>query len=109
MLPVIRSRSAIEQVTIFQSTRSLGEVTLIALLLGAGLPLIFALGIRFWSAVPATADGAQAPPNPIVRAAAYLCFTLVVLAVLLGIVYIAKDFLSHTFDVQLFGAKPPKK
>ncbi|MBB5917409.1 hypothetical protein BJY24_006321 [Nocardia transvalensis] len=66
--------------------KSLGQVTLIAILLGAGLPLVFAIGIRLWSLE-----------------------TAVVVAVVLGIVYIAEDFISHTFDIQLFGAEPPKK
>ena len=87
--------------------KSLGEVTLIALVLGAGLPLIFALGVRFWSmeTATATANGAPAERNAIAQAIAYLCFAIVIVAVLLGILYIAKDFISHTFDVQLFGAK----
>nr|WP_221333676.1 hypothetical protein [Nocardia transvalensis] len=59
---------------------------MIAILLGAGLPLVFAIGIRLWSLE-----------------------TAVVVAVVLGIVYIAEDFISHTFDIQLFGAEPPKK
>ncbi|WP_330254262.1 hypothetical protein OG874_06835 [Nocardia sp. NBC_00565] len=88
--------------------KSLGEVTLIAVLLGAGLPLIFAVGIRFWSLETATANGAPAR-NPLAQAVAYLCFAIVVIAVMIGILYIAKDFISHTFDIQLFGAKPPKK
>ncbi|WP_227981482.1 hypothetical protein [Nocardia spumae] len=90
--------------------KSLAEVTLIAVVLGAGLPLIFAAGIRWWSAEPAAADGAVAQRRvSAVRVAAYLCFALVAVAVILGIVYIAKDFISHTFDIQLFGAKPAKK
>lgn len=86
---------------------SLGKVTLIALVLGAGLPLIFAVGIRFWSMVPA-ADAAVTRRGTAARAVAYLCFAVVVLAVVLGILYIAKDFISHTVNVQLFGARPKK-
>ncbi len=85
--------------------KSLGEVTLIALILGAGLPLIFAVGVRFWSMETATANGAPTGRNTVAQAIAYLCFAIVVVAVLLGILYIAKDFISHTFDVQLFSAK----
>ncbi|WP_063038169.1 hypothetical protein [Nocardia pseudovaccinii] len=88
--------------------KSLGEVTLIAVLLGTGLPVIFATGIRLWSMEPATAGGAGAR-NQVAQVVAYLCFAIVIVAVVLGILYIAKDFISHTFDIQLFGAKPPKK
>ncbi|WP_433621937.1 hypothetical protein [Nocardia sp. CA-120079] len=90
--------------------KSLGEVTLIAVLLGTGLPVIFATGIRLWSMEPAAADGAGASArNQVAQVVAYLCFAIVIVAVVLGILYIAKDFISHTFDIQLFGAKPPKK
>jgi hypothetical protein len=86
--------------------KSLGEVTLIALILGAGLPLIFAVGVRFWSMETATVNGAApAGRNPVAQAIAYVCFAIVIIAVLVGILYVAKDFISHTFDVQLFGAK----
>ncbi|MQY26264.1 hypothetical protein [Nocardia aurantia] len=100
--------------TFYAIAKSLGEVTLIGLLLGAGIPLVFALGIRFWALEPAVAEGgsgavAERRGNPVAQAIAYLCFALVIVAVVLGILYIAKDFISHTFDVQLFGAKPPKK
>jgi len=84
---------------------SLGEVMLIALVLGAGLPLIFAVGVRFWSQETATADGAPGGRNAAAQAIAYLCFAIVVLAVMVGILYVAKDFISHTVDIQLFGAK----
>ena len=93
--------------TIEAIAKSLGEVTLIALILGAGLPLIFAVGVRFWSMESATvtANGAPAGRNAVAQAIAYLCFAIVIIAVALGILYIAKDFISHTFGVQLFGAK----
>lgn len=90
--------------------KSLGEVTLIAVLLGTGLPVIFAVGIRFWSMEPATANDAPSGARfSVARAVAYLCFAIVVIAVFLGILYLARDFISHTFDIQLFGAKPPKE
>lgn len=97
--------------TVNAIAKSLGEVTLIALLLGAGIPLIFAIGVRFWAAEPATVEGGSVTGqrNGVGQAIAYFCFAVVLVAVALGIVYIAKDFISHTFDVQLFGAKPPKK
>ncbi|MFE3187807.1 hypothetical protein ACFXHA_02300 [Nocardia sp. NPDC059240] len=89
--------------------KSLGEVTLIALVLGVGVPVIFAAGIRFWALEPA-ADGPQTSQrNTITTTLAYVCFVAAAIVVLAGILYIAKDFISHTFDIQLFGAKPPKK
>ncbi|MQY17380.1 hypothetical protein [Nocardia macrotermitis] len=95
--------------TVSAIATSLGEVMLIALILGVGIPLIFAIGVRFWAPETATVNGAPAERNPVFQAIAYICFAIVAIIVVLGIVYIAKDFISHTFDVQLFGAKPPKK
>ncbi|MBO0852626.1 MAG: hypothetical protein J2P18_02525 [Nocardia sp.] len=89
-------------------TKSLGEVALVALLLGGGLPLIFAVGVRFWATETAGEGGALAKPNPVLQAIAYICFGIVAVAVLLGIIYVAKDFISHTFHIQLFGAKKAK-
>ncbi|MGW4248256.1 hypothetical protein [Nocardia sp. NPDC004722] len=89
--------------------KSLGEVTLIALVLGVGVPVIFAAGIRFWAGEPAVDGPRIAPRNTVATTIAYVCFAAAAIVVLAGILYIAKDFISHTFDIQLFGAKPPKK
>jgi hypothetical protein len=82
--------------------KSLGEVVVIALLLGAGLPLIYAVGVRFWSMETVTAEGGTVRRNPAAQAIAYLCFAIVVVAVVAGILYIAKDFINHTFGIKLF-------
>ena len=59
------------------------RVLLAGLLLGAGLPVLFALGIRSlaWSA-------GGGPARPLGRAAGYGLFAIVVLGVLLGITFI---------------------
>jgi hypothetical protein len=59
------------------------RVLLAGLALGAGLPVLFALGIRSlaWSA-------AGPAPRPLGRAAGYALFGVVVLGVLLGITFI---------------------
>lgn len=59
------------------------RVLLAGLLLGAGLPVLFALGIRSlaWSAAGGTARTAG-------RAAGYALFTVVVLGVVIGIAFI---------------------
>ncbi|WP_433560562.1 hypothetical protein ACQP1O_23040 [Nocardia sp. CA-151230] len=89
--------------------KSLGEVTLIALVLGVGVPVIFGIGVRLWALEPAADGPATANRNVVVTAIAYLCFAAALVVVAAGILYIAKDFISHSFDIQLFGAKPPKK
>ncbi|WP_067821420.1 hypothetical protein [Nocardia inohanensis] len=89
--------------------KSLGEVTAIAIVLGAGVPLIFGLGVRLWALEPVTAHGPAQSRGTLERTVAYLCFALVAVVVAAGILFIARDFISHTFDVQIFGAKPRKK
>ncbi|WP_067687091.1 hypothetical protein [Nocardia jejuensis] len=108
--------------TVAAIARSLGEVMLYALVLGAGVPVVFGLGIRFWAMEPETVAGdpetvagsgaggtAVRGRVTVSQLIAYLCFAVVLVVVLLGILYIAKDFISHTVDIQLFGAKPKKK
>ncbi len=81
-------------------TRTLGalwQVAAVGILLGAGLPALFALGIRALSSGPATADGPADAPAPVfMRSLAVACFGLCVLAVLFGIVVIV-------FGNQIFG------
>lgn len=74
---------------------ALWQVTLAGLLLGAGLPTLFALGLRSLGTAVAD-DGAPAPPTPAGRAVAALCFGLVAAAALFGIVVIV-------FGARLFG------
>ena len=70
------------------------RVLLAGLLLGAGLPLLFALGIRSlaWGAggdAEVHEFGVTGPtPRPLGTALGYLLFAIVVLGVLLGITFI---------------------
>lgn len=73
---------------------ALWQVTLAGLLLGAGLPALFALGLR--SLGTADASGNATPPTSAGRIGAMLCFGLVVVAALFGIVVIV-------FGKQIFG------
>jgi hypothetical protein len=70
------------------------KILVVGIILGAGLPALFATGIRSLAfgtggeAEEHTAGGGLAAPHPIGRAIAYLCFAVVLLIVVLGIVYI---------------------
>ena len=62
------------------------QVLLVGLVLGAGLPTIFALGIRALSyGVGADVDATDHEPHPFAKVVAYFCFGIVVLAIALGI------------------------
>ncbi|HEY0531457.1 MAG TPA: hypothetical protein VGD29_07660 [Actinoplanes sp.] len=58
------------------------RVFLASLILGAGLPVLFALGIR------SLASGGEAPAAVPAKITAYLLFAVVVLGVLLGLTFI---------------------
>ncbi|NHB83832.1 hypothetical protein G7085_01645 [Tessaracoccus sp. HDW20] len=62
------------------------QVLLVGLVLGAGLPTIFALGIRALSyGVGADVDATDHEPHPFAKLVAYFCFALVILAIAIGI------------------------
>ncbi|MFC9763272.1 hypothetical protein [Rhodococcus jostii] len=82
---------------------SLWQVVLIGLLFGAGLPAIFALGIRFLSlGVTTSADGHGATRTPAALFAGLACFAVVLVAIVAGILFIMKDFLAHDFGIHIF-------
>jgi hypothetical protein len=71
-----------------------GQVLAVCLVLGAGLPALFALGVRALAygtggEAQVHASGVSAPtPHRVGTVLAYTCFTIVVLAVALGITFI---------------------
>ncbi|PXX65125.1 hypothetical protein DFR70_104186 [Nocardia tenerifensis] len=90
--------------TLITNLNSLWKVTLAGLLLGAGLPMVFAVGVRFWSAAePVTADGRVARRDYLALSVAILCFGLIIAAIITGILYTAKAFIAARFGVHLFG------
>ena len=72
--------------TLWLALEGAWQVLLVGLLLGAGLPAIFALGIRAlaWGSGGA-ADIELHEPHPLARAIAYALFAVVILAIALGI------------------------
>ena len=70
------------------------KILVFGVILGAGLPALFAAGVRALAygqggeAETHAAGAAAAAPHPIGRAIAALCFAVVVVAVALGIVFI---------------------
>jgi hypothetical protein len=83
-----------------KSFEALWQVVAVGLLLGAGLPALFALGVRSLnSGRVLLADGPEivSKASPAGKVGAALCFGLTALAVLFGIVVIV-------FGKQLFGS-----
>jgi hypothetical protein len=80
------------------------KVLLAGLILGAGLPTLFALGIRAMAYgaggdAEVHASGAVGPAaHPAGRALGYLCFAVVLLAVALGITFIVATGFGKTLS-----------
>jgi hypothetical protein len=71
------------------------KVLVAGLVLGAGIPALFAFGIRFTAVGASAGDGTATPsaPRAVPVALGWLCFTLAALAVALGItVIVASGF-----------------
>jgi hypothetical protein len=80
------------------------KVLLAGLVLGAGLPILFALGIRSLAygaggEAEVSADGVTAPtPKPIGTVLGWACFVIVVLFAVLGITYIVATGFGYVLD-----------
>jgi len=77
---------------------SLWQVVLVGVLLGAGLPAVFALGMRSL-AYGQTEDGRA---TLLGRVGAAVCFAVVVIAIVAGILLLTADFLSNSLGIHVF-------
>ena len=84
------------------------KILVFALLAGAALPALFAVGIRF-QAVGAgqqsTADGHVPDKNPAMLVVAWAIYALVLVVIAFALLYIARDFIAHQTGSPFLGAK----
>jgi hypothetical protein len=76
------------------------KVLVVGLILGAGLPAIFAVGLVAYSkgsGGDSTEGGAAVATNPALKALGLLLFTLVAAVVVIAILYITKATIIHHF------------
>lgn len=80
------------------------KVLIAGLLFGAGLPLLFTLGVRLWDAGEESeqSDGSVTDGSVVARCAAYAIFALVTLAVAIGVLYITHTSIDHYLGIELF-------
>ncbi len=82
-------------------------VLLAGLFFGAGLPALYALGMRMMSGTTEyTADGRLVEvegPSGIAKVIGYIIFAVIIAAIVIGILWVAKDFIEHTTGFNLFG------
>lgn len=83
---------------------SILRVLAVGLILGAGLPALFACGLVAYSAGAGDpdADGAAQAPNPALKALGVALFTLVGAVVLIGLLWITRSTIEHQLGINLF-------
>jgi hypothetical protein len=86
---------------------AVGKIIVFGLLVGAALPAMFAVGVRLNAeGVGAAAQGgAVAQKNPVFVALSWLLFGLIVVAVIAGVLFVARDFIGHHTGLYILGAK----
>ena len=75
------------------------RVLLVGLVLGAGLPALFAIGVRTYSA---GAGGDLRAANPALRVMGLLLIAFVALVIVVAILWITRNTIHHHFGVDLF-------
>jgi hypothetical protein len=83
------------------------KILLFSMLAGAFLPGLFAVGIRLQAlgAGHAGADGSSSQPNPVLSGLAWVIYALVVTVIVIGVLFIARDFIAHHTGYPFLGAK----
>ncbi|MCG5432365.1 hypothetical protein LV457_08665 [Mycobacterium sp. MYCO198283] len=86
------------------------RVLVVGLVLGAGLPAVFALGLRAFAhgTGGATADGTTDAPNPLLKAVGVATFALVGMVIVVAILWITRATIDHHFGIDLFPFLPKK-
>ncbi|WP_346845706.1 hypothetical protein [uncultured Rothia sp.] len=83
------------------------SVVLAGLVFGAGLPALYAVGMRMLAGTTEyTADGRLIEvegPSVAMKAIAYIIFAIILVVIVIAVLWVAKDFLYHTFGFNLLG------
>ena len=84
------------------------KILVFAMLAGAALPGLFALGLRFQAVGggKVAIDGSQPHKNPALLAIAWAIYALVIAVILFALLYISRDFIAHQTGQAFLGAKP---
>ena len=85
------------------------KILVFGLVLGSGLPALFAFAVRAGSAGAGIqgADGAAvAHKNPALTLISYAIYALALVAVVIGVLYVARDAIGAWTGVYILGAKP---
>ena len=84
--------------TLSNTLHSLWQILLVGIVLGAGLPALFAVGVRFLTST----EPDTGKRGLVGTVGAGLCFGVVLIAIVVGIAFIMKNFLAHDFGIHIF-------
>jgi hypothetical protein len=84
------------------------KILAFAMLAGAALPGLFALGLRFQAIGTGQAgtEGGSPQKNPALLAVAWAIYAVVILVIAFALLYISRDFIAHHIGTPFLGAKP---
>ncbi len=85
------------------------KILVFGLVLGSGLPALFAVAVRVGSAgagVQGSDGAAVAHKNPALTAISYAIYALTLTAVVIGVLYIAREFIGVHTGLYILGARP---
>jgi hypothetical protein len=85
------------------------KILIFGLILGSGLPALFALGVRAGAAgdgVIGSNGAAVKQKNLALTAISYALYALALVAVIIGVLYVAREFIGAHTGVYMLGAKP---
>lgn len=79
--------------------QTMGLILVVALVLGAGLPVLFSVGIRAMAyGAGGDAEESHAAGHPVGRVVAVICFAVVLACVAVGITYVVASGFGKTLD-----------
>jgi hypothetical protein len=81
------------------------KILVFGLLVGAALPALFAVGVRVGAAGAGLSGDAVTQRRPMLTAISWLLYAFVLTAVLVGVLYIARDFIALHTGWFILGAK----
>ncbi|WP_326548150.1 hypothetical protein QGN32_08575 [Mycolicibacterium sp. ND9-15] len=89
---------------------SIFKVLVIGLVLGAGLPALFAAGLTAFSrgAGGESADGTVTAPSPVLRHVGVALFVFVGWAIVTAVLWITRATIIHHTGIDLFSFMPEK-
>ena len=85
------------------------KILIFGLILGSGLPALFALAVKvgaLGAGVQGSDGAAVAHKNPALTALSWALYSLALFAVLIGVLYVSRDFLGAHTGWYILGAKP---